>query len=205
MVRGNREDGRMMRWLTALMLVSASGAASAAEVIDSTFQTEFTRDGQTYTFSDMLVPNLPDAACYYWYLKFDPATKAEVTLVETLTLPEPLEAWKDYVNDPASTTQINADAQSALTTITQAPDEDGWVNHGWCVAAGDPNGAHNITVTLDGAQVASWDFTVVAEADYAFPADAPMEEAPALMPDPPAPPAPPQQPSPLARDVNQSW
>ena len=42
-------SGRMMRWLTALVVASASGAVGAAEVVESTFQTEFTRDGQTYT------------------------------------------------------------------------------------------------------------------------------------------------------------
>lgn len=194
-----------MRWLTALVVASASGAVGAAEVVESTFQTEFTRDGQTYTFSDMLVPNLPDASCYHWYLKFDPATKTELTLVETLTLPEPLAAWKDYVNDPASTTQVNADAMSAVTTVVQTPDQDGWVTHGWCVAAGDPNGAHNITVTLDGAEVGNWDFTVLAEADYSFPEEGPMQEVPSDVPAAPSPPAPPPQPSPLARDVNQSW
>lgn len=195
----------MMRWLTALALVSASSAASAAEVINSTFQSEFTHNGQTYTFSDLVVPNLPDASCYYWYLKFDPATKAEVTLVETLTLPEPLAAWVDYVNDPASTTQINADAMSAVTTVTQTPNEDGWISHGWCVAAGDPNGAHSISVTFEGTQVGNWDFSVVAAEDYAFPGEEPTEDSPATVPAPPAVPAPPPQPSPMARDVNQSW
>lgn len=195
----------MRRWLTALMVVSASGAVGAAEIVESTFRTEFTRDGQSYSFDNLLVPNLPDSACYNWFLKFDPATTGELTLVETLTLPEPLDAWRNYVNDPASPTQINADAQGAVTKVIQMPDQDGWVSHGWCVAAGDPNGPHNITVTLDGAEVGNWDFTVLAEADYAFPGDAPTGDSPETAPEPPAPPAPPPQPSPLARDVNQSW
>ena len=195
----------MRRWLTALAAICASSAAGAVEVIDSTFQVEITRDGQTQSSGDLLVPNLPDASCYYWYVKFDPATKTEVTLVETLTLPEPLDAWKNYANDPASATQINANAMSAVTTLKAAPDEGGWVNHGWCVAAGDPNGAHNITVTFNGAEVGNWDFSVVPAEDYAFPGEEPAEEAPADEPAPPSPPSPPPQPSPLARDVNQSW
>ena len=194
----------MIRWLTALAVASASGAAGAAEVVESRFETEFIRGGETYTTDDRLVPNLPDAACYHWYLKFDPATKTEVTLVERLTLPEPLAAWTDYVNDPASTTQVNADAMGAVTRVVQTPDEDGWVTHGWCVAEGDPNGQHNITVTLDGVEVGNWDFAVLAEADYPFTADGQMG-SPAAAPNPPAPPAPPPQPSPLARDVNRSW
>lgn len=194
-----------MRWLAALVAMSACGAASAVEIVDSSFQTQFTRNGQSYNIDDRLVPNLPDSACYHWYLKADRPTTGELTLVETLTLPEPLEAWKNLANDPASATQINADARSAVTTVVQTPDEDGWVTHGWCVAAGDPNGPHNITVTLDGAEVGNWDFTVLAEADYVFPGDTPAEESPAGVPAPPAPPSPPPQPSPLARDVNQSW
>jgi hypothetical protein len=203
------EGGSMLRWVTILAVLGAGGAATAAEVLESAFQVEFTRNGESATNTDTVVPYLPDAACYYWYLKFDPTAKAALTLVETLSLPEPLAAWKDYQNDPSSGTQIGADAQSAVTTITEAPDADGWLSHGWCVAEGDPLGAHNISVTLDGTQIASWDFTVVAEADYPFaPQDpqAPAEESPvAPVPDPPSPPAPPPQPSPTARDVNQSW
>lgn len=193
----------MFRWLTILAVLSASGAATGAEVVESSFQVEFTRNGETAAYTDTVVPYLPDSACYYWYLKFDAATKSELTLVETLTLPEPLAAWKDYENDPASETQINADAQGAVTTVTGAPDADGWLSHGWCVAAGDPLGAHNIAVTLDGTQIASWDFTVVAEADYPFAPAAEPQARPE--PTPPEPPSPPPQPSPTARDVNQSW
>ena len=205
----------MLRWLTALAVVGASSAVTAAEVIESTFQVEFTRDGQTRTYTDTVVPYLPDASCYYWYVRFDAATKDEVTLVETFRLPEPLEAWRNYVNDPASTTQVASDAQGAITTVTAAPNEDGWVSHGWCVAEGDPLGPHTISVALDGNDVASWAFSVVAPEDYVFeaapadPAPAETDPAPEPTPDPtptpPAPPAPPPQPSPTARDVNQSW
>ena len=191
----------ILRMLAAIGFLGASSAVSAAEVVESLFQVEFTRNGETATFTDTVVPYLPDAACYYWYIRFDPATKGEITLVETLTLPEPLAAWKDYKNDPAAATQINPDGRSAVTTLQKAPDADGWLSNGWCVAAGDPLGAHNISVTLDGTQISSWDFTVVAEADYPFaPATSAPEPAPA-----PTPPAPPPQPSPTARDVNQSW
>mgnify|MGYP007051658508 CR=1 FL=1 len=195
----------MRRWLIALVAAGAGGAASAAEIVDSRFQIEFTYEGQVHTLAETIVPNLPDAACYYWYLRVDPATRDAVTLIETLTLPEPLAAWQGYVNDPASTTQIKPDAQGAATTLTATPDQDGWVSHGWCVAEGDPNGPHNITVTLDGAEVGNWDFIVVAATDYDFPDEIPVEENPTGDPEPPAPPQPPPQPSPLARDVHQSW
>jgi hypothetical protein len=195
----------MLRRLTALAaLVGVFGTATAAEVVDSRFQVEFTHDGESAVYDDTVVPYLPDAACYYWYLKFDAAAKDEITLIETLSLPEPLAAWKDYENDPASATQINADAQNAVTTIKSAPDADGWLSHGWCVAEGDPLGAHTLAVTHEGAEIARWDFTVVAEADYPF---APATDVPADVPQPisPGPPTPTPQPSPTARDVNQSW
>lgn len=190
----------MKRLLAALVLAGASGAALGAEIVETRFQVDVTRDGVTTSSSELVVPYLPDAACYNWFAKLDAATKGEVTLVETLTLPEPLAAWKDYVNDPASPTQINADAQGAVTTLTTTPDGEGWVSHGWCVAEGDPLGPHNITVTFEGAEVASWDFTVVAAEDYQA---APTTEPPSEDPTPPPPPVP--QPSPTARDVNQSW
>ena len=205
----------MLRWLTALAVIGASSAVAAAEVIESTFQVEFTRDGQTFSYTDTTVPYLPDSACYYWYVRFDAATKEEVTLVETFRLPVPLEAWRDYVNDPASTMQVAPDAQGATVTVKEVPNEDGWVSHGWCVAEGDPLGPHTISVALDGNDVASWAFSVVAPEDYVFeaapadPAPAETDPAPEPTPDPaptpPAPPAPSPQPSPTARDVNQSW
>jgi hypothetical protein len=191
----------ILRIGAALVLGGASSVALGAEVVDSRFQVEFTRGEQTYSYSDTVVPYLPDSACYFWYLRFDPATKEALSLVETLTLPEPLAAWIDFQNDPAATTQINADGQGATTTLNVTPNEDGWVSHGWCVAAGDPLGGHRLAVALDGAEIGGWDFTVVAEADYAF--EAPVPTAP-QRPDEPAPPPPPQ-PSPTARDVNQSW
>lgn len=201
----------MLRWLTALVIAGAGSTACAAEVIDSTFEVQFTRDGQIFSYADTTVPYLPDSACYHWYLRFDPTTIGDVTLVETFRLPEPLEAWQNYVNDPGAASQIAPDAQGAVTTVTSAPDENGWVSHGWCVAEGDPLGPHTIAVSLDGTEVASWQFTVVAPEDYLFEEPTPAPDpagsgtAPIDRPAPPAPPAPPPQPSPLARDVNQSW
>lgn len=197
-VRRNK-GGRdvILRKLAALGLIGIVGTANAAEVIDSTFKVEYTRDGQTYSKDDTVVPYLPDSSCYTWYVKFDPGTKDEVVLVETFRLPEPLAAWKDFKNDPAAATQIEADAQGAITTVTQAPDADGFVSNGWCVAAGDPLGEHTISVAYEGKEIAHWTFTVVAEADYQFePVEPPAD---------PSPPAPPPQPSPTARDVSQSW
>lgn len=192
----------MMRWLAGLGLAGICGSALGAEVIDSKFEVDVTRDGQTQTYADLTVPNIPDGACYNWYLKFGATTGEEITLVETLTLPEPLAAWKDYQNDPSADTQVNADAQSAVTTLTVVPEPDSWVTHGWCVAEGDPLGAHSLAVTLAGSEIARWDFAVVAPEEYSFEApQAVPEEAPPA----PPPPSPPPQPSPTDRDVNQSW
>lgn len=191
----------ILRILAALVLSGASSLAMGAEVIDSRFQVEFSRGEQSYSYTDTVVPNLPDSACYYWYLQFDAASRSALTLIETLTLPEPLPAWVNFQNDPAAETQINPDGQSATTTLNVTPNEDGWVSHGWCVAAGDPVGAHRLAVALDGTEIGGWDFTVVDEADYVFETPVPTEPRP---PDEPVPPPPPQ-PSPTARDVNQSW
>jgi hypothetical protein len=190
----------MKRLLATIVLAGASGTALGAEIVETRFQVDITRDGTSTSSSEPVVPYLPDAACYYWFAKFDAATTGEVTLIETLTLPEPLAAWKDYVNDPAAATQINADAQGAVTTLKTTPDGEGWVSHGWCVAEGDPLGAHNMTVTFEGTETGSWDFAVVAAEDYQF---APTTEPAPTETAPPPPPVP--QPSPTARDVNQSW
>jgi hypothetical protein len=188
----------MLRMLTAIGLVAVCGQAVGAEVVRSQLDVVVTRDGVEQVYSDALVPMLPDEACYYWYLQFDPQTKGPVSIVETLTLPEPLKAWQNYQNDPKAETQINADAQSAVTTLQSTPDADGWVSHGWCVAEGDPLGAHRFDVQIDGKTAQSWDFTVVAPAEFPFVASPPPETTPA---------APPElfEPTNTARDVNQSW
>lgn len=190
----------MKRHLAALVMAAACGPALGADILETRFQVDVTRDGQVTSSTEPLVPYLPEAACYNWLARFDPATTGEVTLVETLSLPEPLAAWKDYVNDPASPTQIDADAQGAVTTVEATPDDEGWVSHGWCVAEGDPLGDHNITVSFEGNEIGNWDFAVVAAEDY--PLAAPTQPAPA--PETPPPPLVPQ-PTPTARDVNQSW
>jgi hypothetical protein len=184
----------MLRMLTAIGLVAFCGTALGAEVIDSRFEVVVTQDGVEQSYPDTSVPYLPDASCYYWFVRFDPTTTGEVTLAETLSLPEPLAAWKDYKNDPSAQTQINPDAQSALTTLKATPD-DGWVSHGWCVAEGDPLGAHTFSVSMDGKEIARWDFSVVAPEDFAFAApETGPAQPPALY-----------EPTNTARDVNQSW
>ena len=90
-------------------------------------------------------------------------------------------------------------AASDVTESTLAPPAAGEVAD--FMDEGDPLGAHSISVALDGTEVAHWDFTVVAEADYPFI----LGDEPEPLPPPPLPPSPPTQPSPTARDVNQSW
>lgn len=191
----------MLRILTAIGFAGVCSVALGAEVVESRFEVSFSQNGEDRSVADTTVPYLPGSACYNWYAKFDPATQTELSLTETLTLPEPLAAWQNYQNDPAAETQIAADAQSAITTLKVTPDGDGWVSHGWCVEDGDPLGPHNLSLTLDGATISDWDFVVVAAEDYVF--EEPSADLPAA-PDVPEPPPPPQ-PSPTARDVNQSW
>lgn len=203
MLPAKREIGVIKRMLTALAAIGFCGTALAAEVIDSRFEVDYTHNGTSVSQIGSIVPNLPESACYYWYLQFDPSSTSELTLIETLQLPVPLEAWKDYRNDPASEMQISADARSAVVTLKLTPDSDGWTSHGWCVAAGDPLGEHHIGVSLDGAMVGDWTFRVVAPEEFDF-GPGGSAEPQSGQPDPAAlPPA--FQPSPTARDVNQSW
>jgi len=185
----------MRRMLTAICLASSCSVVLGAEVIDQRFEVVITQDGQEQAYATTVVPNLADAACYYWYLRFDAETTSAVTLVETLTLPEPLAAWQDYTNDPAAETQINPDAQSAVTTFQITPGGEGWTSHGWCVAAGDPMGPHRMAVVMDGSEIAAWDFSVVPVEEFDFGTAVAAS----------APPPVPYQPSNTARDVNQSW
>ena len=157
-------------WLAALVLVAGAMPAGATEVVESVFQVAYTHEGTEYVLADRVVPLLPENACYNWYLRLSEA-ETSLRFVERFTLPVAVD-WGTTGDSPDDVTQIELDGKLAVTTIEVTTDGEGWLSHGWCVAEGDPAGEHLIDVLIDGVAVASFPFTVVPGADYAFPASA---------------------------------
>ncbi len=160
----------------------------AAEILAQRLEVSFNYAGYDERYDDPLVPLLPGNACYSWSVQLAPAeTGAPVptTLVERLVLPEPLADWGALATNPDDNVEISADGTAAITTSTFAPDAEGWLGNGWCVAAGDPVGPHRFELELDGTPLTSFDFEVVRPEDYNWPSI--------------------PQPDPTARTVYNSW
>lgn len=170
----------MALFLTAL----AATPSMAVEVVDSLFQVTYHYAGDDEVLHDAVVPLLPDNACYNWYVRLAEGD-VPATATETLTLPVALADWGTLATDPDDGIDISADGKVATRTFTPELDADGWFGHSWCVAAGDPVGAHSIVVAVDGETLATYDFQVVLPEDYAWPAII--------------------QPEPRERSVDHSW
>lgn len=168
----------------ALLLACGATPATAVEMVDSLFQVTYHYAGDDEALNDTLVPLLPDNACYNWYARLA-AGDAPATATETLTLPVALADWGTLATDTEDGIEISADGKVATRTFTPELDADGWFSHSWCVAAGDPVGAHSIAIAVDGKTLVTYDFQVVLPEDYPWPAIT--------------------QPQPRERSVDHSW
>lgn len=164
----------MRFWLVLSGLVFSAAHAGAAEVIESRFQVEITEGDELVVSQQPVVPLLADVACYNWYVRFAPRT-GELAFVERLVLPGLAASWDPEDGDTTTEIVVDPDGLGVTSSFTTAPDAEGWVTGGWCVAEGDPLGEHVISVEVDGAPVGSWPFKVVPAADYVAPADAAPE------------------------------
>lgn len=172
--------------IPVLMVLLASGAvpAGAAELADSVFQVTFRYAGTDEVLNDTVVPLLPGNACYNWYVKLGEGP-APASATETLSLPVALADWGTLATDPDDGIDISADGKVATRMFTPELDEEGWFSHSWCVAAGDPVGAHSIAIAVDGKPLVTYDFQVVLPEDYYWPTII--------------------QPTPRERSVDHSW
>lgn len=172
--------------LPALVVLLASGTvpAVAAELADSVFQVTFKYAGTDEVLNDTVVPLLPGNACYNWYVKLAEG-EAPKTATETLSLPVALANWGTLATDPDDGIDISADGKVATRSFVPELDEEGWFSHSWCVADGDPVGAHSIAVAVEGAELVTYDFQVVLPEDYYWPTIV--------------------QPTPRERSVDHSW
>ena len=157
----------MVRRLAApLALVVALGAtpATAVDVVESQMQVSFQHEGADYVLADTHVPLLPGNACHTWYVRLA-QTNSDVVVGETLTLPIAIDWGPNQNPEP----EIREDRKAATTTVNITSDSDGWISRGWCVAEGDPTGAHLIEVSVNGEPAASFPFEVLAPEVYDFP------------------------------------
>jgi hypothetical protein len=164
--------GRLSLVIAGLLL--ASTPALGVEVVTSAFQVSYSQHGKEYRADDLVVPLLPDNACYNWFVQLAEAN-LPVKATERFTLPEALPSWETTASAPGDATQIEENGKVAVTTVEQTTDTEGWFSHGWCVAEGDPLGLHVVEVSVDGASIAKFEFTVVPPEAYRFPVPPPPD------------------------------
>jgi hypothetical protein len=77
-------------------------------------------------------------------------------------LPASAVSWGGVDGVESSATQVNEDRSDATTEIDEWLG-DGMITHGWCVAAGDPEGVHDIKVFAEDRLLHQFVFSVESE------------------------------------------
>lgn len=156
-----RHFGTLVLSLCAALALPGSPAAASTEGI-TVEAAEFIvsvgdGEGGERRIASTLVPYLPDQACFGWRIRLAEAPPV-VRVREVLKLPEAPAFWSGE-DDPYSTHVFSADRTTATTEEYKAP-EEGWISSDWCIAEGDPLGAHSIEVFIEDALVRRFDFEV---------------------------------------------
>jgi hypothetical protein len=99
-------------------------------------------DTDTSQFERSAQIELTEGERFGWRIKL--RCTGPVQFREVMRLPAPGD-WDDEL--PGTTI---SDDQMVATTIDYAACKQGWIEHVWSVAAGDPAGSYVITVELDG-------------------------------------------------------
>ncbi len=108
--------------------------------------------GYIYDETDTVV--LEPGTSFGWRIKLkNPVTT--VRLTEEFVLPAPPAHW-GLTRD----TEVTADRRVAVTEKNVTP-EDGWIDNGWVVTEGDPEGLYEMRIYLDGDLVQTFRFNAV--------------------------------------------
>lgn len=143
--------------IVAFALFALAQPAWAQTVLDSDFSIDITLpDGELLRESTTLVPLLP-GACYNWRLQLG-KVKTTVDITEVYTLPAVPQSWD---LGEGSTIVVADDKLSATSTLHLVP-LNGWIQNGWCVSAGDPEGSYSFDILSGGTLLHRFEFEVRA-------------------------------------------
>ena len=142
-------------------IVKAGNANVVARMFVVTIRND---DGTIAAYQGEAVPYLPGQACYRWRIRLDHPPSL-VRYDEVFTLPAAPETWGGEDRDYATNT-ISQDRRTSMTSEFAVP-VDGWIEHGWCVADGDPPGTYEMAIGIDGTPAATFTFTLVNPAEPA--------------------------------------
>jgi hypothetical protein len=142
----------MMSMIAALALALASGKGGTPTVTAAHF---LVSNGQLEAVETTIVPYLPGTSCYTWRLEVAPEDR-DLSVREEFELPGSPPTWGE---EPTGFTAVNRDRSTAVTEFMDSLG-DGMISHGWCVAQGDPSGAHRIRVFAGDRLLHEFRFTV---------------------------------------------
>ena len=136
-------------------LLALAAPVQAQQVVDSDFNYIVTLpDGEEIGESSTAVPYVK-GVCYYWHLRLA-KTKGDVPVTEIFTVPAEPASWGAGENATISV----FDDKAAVTSPLSLTPEDNWIGHGWCLAKGDPKGAHSFDILVGDQLLHRFDFTV---------------------------------------------
>lgn len=143
--------------IIAALLAQAAPSDSAPVVKGAEFFTEDKRTAEPAVQPGTRVPNRPDTSCYHWAV-FVEAEQRSVRVREAFKLPAPAKQW----GTGPGRTDVIEDRSGAVTEFDDDL-SDGLISNGWCVAAGDPSGDHQIRVYVGDRLLHIFDFRVEPE------------------------------------------
>ena len=131
--------------LCGLCLASSSAWAQAPGAAETEFLVAITgSNGATRVEHSNIVPLIPGRVCYEWRIRLTPGDRL-VSAREVFELPATPALWGGVDGDDYSSSKLSKDRKISETTMFYRP-KDGWIEHGWCVAEGDPAGPYSIKV-----------------------------------------------------------
>ena len=157
-----------MNVLAAIAIATAAQASGKSELPTVSATHFLVRDGADMPVESPRVPYRPGSSCYEWVIEVRPENRT-LAVREVFELPGAARSWGgvDFDADAVAPendalTVVNGDRSTGVTEFTDSLD-DGVISHGWCVAEGDPTGAHRIRVFIGDRLLQEFRFSVVAE------------------------------------------
>lgn len=129
--------------------------------------------GRWHRSQDTVVPLRPEQACFDWHL-YVVTRSAAVTVKETFNAPASPAHWPDEPNikvrDGGQVAEVSLTFPIRVRGILGAWIDEwtgqrtgGWIGHGWCIEAGDPEGAYVIDVSENDRLLHRFCFLAIAD------------------------------------------
>ena len=123
-------------------LLALAQPALAQSMLETDFTISVPRSpGQADVVESTTLVPLLVGTCYNWHLRLS-KTKGPLDITEVYTLPEAPDNWG--LGEDGNIT-VSKNRRTATSALVFTP-VDGWINNGWCITEGDPEGAYSFEI-----------------------------------------------------------